>query len=64
MLQKMITSGLKHYYKQYTITHISIIHIQYHIIINTCITLSQNSPFMEQMSTNFSLSLTIYLYAY
>jgi len=30
----MITSGLKHYYKQCTITHISILHIHYHIIIN------------------------------
>jgi len=58
MLLKMITSGLKHYYKQYTITHthvhcISIIHIHFYIIINT--TLSQNSPFMELLYTNFSL---------
>jgi len=60
----MITSGLKQYYKQYTSTDISIIIIHYHIIINICITLSQNSPFMERVFTNFSLSLTLYVYAY
>jgi len=26
-------------------------------LLITCITLSQNSPFMERVSTNFSLSL-------
>ena len=41
ILQKMISSGLKHYYKQYTSTHIYIVYSNYHIIINITYILSR-----------------------
>ena len=37
----MFSSGLKHYYKQYTSTHIYIVYSNYHIIINITYILSR-----------------------